>query len=130
MKINGVKDSNGITIKPVEAPFKTKKGVLTAKKLSLVMDDTTAGIVANIVHTDSSYKPAYIIFTEYKNNIMVNAEYQKITPTQGQRAISINTLPSPYTRTQGTDRTSVFVWDGFDTMIPLAKMQNGVLSAE
>lgn len=130
LKINGVADKSGLAIKPVEAPFKTKAGVLTAKNVQLIMDASSAGMAANIIHTDNSLKPVYLIYAEYKNHIMINAEYKKITPGNGQRAISVNTMDSPYIRTPGADRTSIFVWDGFDTMIPLARTQNGVESAE
>ncbi len=119
---DGVKDATGVSVAPITGTISTKAGEFKAKTLSVSGTDSIT-LNANVVHTDESNKTMYLIYAAYKENLLIDLQYVEYTPTASDRNVTIS---SPaYTRPADADMVKGFLWDGFDTKIPLINVQIG-----
>ena len=118
---NALKDLYGNGVSVYNGGFSTAAGRVKAENLSVSDADGSFIVSADIEHTDGSCPTMYLIYTAYKGNLMIDMQYRKIETSEEDRKISVVDV---YHYPEGTTRLSGFLWDGFDTMIPMIKMQS------
>lgn len=114
-------DAAGYSIASCAGTIHTEKGFYRVNKLDVQKITDGISITADIVHTDASYSKAYLAYASYIGNLMTDYQCKEIIPAQNERHISV---ADTYTYPPGTETVCVYLWDGFDTMIPLYKFQS------
>lgn len=118
---DNIVDLNGNRIASCSGMIHTEKGFYRINNLDAQKDADGISITADIVHTDASCRKAYLTYASYIGNLMTDYRCKEIVPTRGERHISI---ADTYTYPPETKTVCVYLWDGFDTMIPLYKFQS------
>lgn len=121
LTVNGnIKDVSGQGIKQADGTFETATGLVKAKDLTLEAANGNAALKTDIIHTDKSCPTLYLIYAAYKDDMLIDFKYKAINPDEAERNISVT---ENYEYPDDADVVSAFLWDGFDTMIPMTKMQ-------
>lgn len=113
-----LKDLLGNSISAYSGSFETDKGFVEAKDITLEKVGNNVTLGTEIIHTNKTCPDMYLVFTAYKGKLMIDMQYQKIEPTEDERKI---TVTKNYEAPEGTTSVSGFLWDGFDTMIPMTR---------
>lgn len=104
-------DSVGAPVTTVGGNFTTEEGFYKGNNLDISVLGNEVIVNTEIIHTDESYKDAYLVYAAYKNNLMVDFDYIKVTPEESQRKITVES--DGYILPEGTNKVSVFLWEGF-----------------
>lgn len=121
LKVDGtVKDGNDMGIVPFENSFNTADGIVKAKALTISKGGGKAVLDAGVIHTNKSCPDLYLILAAYKDDEMISFKYKKTTPAEDERKVSVS---AAYDIPEDAEYVSAFLWDGFDSMLPMIKMQ-------
>lgn len=114
----GVADKTGEALNPVSGLIKTDDGKFEATGIKVEASGNTVDVTAKIVHTNASLPKYYIIYAGYQGTKMKGFDFEEIELTEMQRKVE-SKVSFTIENLSDFDRVKGFIWDGFDTMIPL-----------
>jgi len=106
----------------------TEDGKFEATYINVSVEGSTVNVTADVVHTDASLPKFYIIYAGYQGTRMKGFDFREIQLTDIQRKVKAE---ESFTigNISEFDRVKGFIWDGFDTMIPLFDFDECELNA-
>lgn len=117
---DNVKNASNKGINALDGRFKTADGLVRAENFTFEKTEGGVSLEADIIHTDKSCPRVFLIYAAYNDDMVIDFKYKAIEPGANERNIS---ECASYSYPAEADTVSAFLWDGFDTMIPMAKMQ-------
>jgi len=114
-----IADKTGESIdKALSGAIYTQGGKFEATGINVSSEGNTVDVTADVIHTNASFPKFYIIYAGYQGTRMKGFDFREIELTEMQRRVEVKesfTIEniSEFERVKG------FIWDGFDTMIPL-----------
>jgi len=115
-----VKDEDNKSVLGQSGIVSTDGGIFEGKKFEFKETADGYSVDAEVVHTDGSCKDIYVSYAVYKGDLMIDYVLDVISPSEDYRKIEFS---KAYEKTDGADKVYAFLWDGFDFMNPILRMQ-------
>lgn len=96
----------------------TDEGKFEATDINVSAEADKVEVSVDIIHTNASLPKFYIIYAGYQGTKMKGFDFKEIELTDIQRRVEAKESFTVENMSE-FDRVKGFIWDGFDTMIPL-----------